>query len=124
MPSQERTVQTESTIESDEKVGLLLTTAEQSLAYVIVIIGYIFTILGSAHLTLFNFSLFTALNIGYCAILWWVARSSLPQAQGVIGVGLLALLAIGAGVLPLIGIQWDWLLYLVTLSLFFLVFPL
>ena len=124
MPSQERTAQTESTIESDEKVGLLLTTAGQSLAYVIVIIGYIFTILGSPHLTLFNFSLFTALNIGYCAILWWVARSSLPQAHGVIGVVLLALLAIGAGVLPLIGLQWDWLLYLVTLSLFFLVFPL
>ncbi len=124
MPIQEQTAQTERTIGSDEKVGDLLSTAGQGLAYVIVVLGYIISILSSAHLTLFNFSLFTALNIGYCAVLWWVARSSLPHAQVVIGVVLLALLAIGADMLPLIGIQWDWLLYLVTLSLIFLVFPL
>src|SRR6266568_1323607 len=124
MPSQEQTAQTERTIGSDEKVGDLLSTAGQGLAYVIVVLGYIISILSSAHLTLFNFSLFTALNIGYCAVLWWVARSSLPHAQVVIGVVLLALLTIGADMLPLIGIQWDWLLYLVTLSLIFLVFPL
>jgi len=124
MPSQEQTAQTERTIGSDEKVGDLLSTAGQGLAYVIVVLGYIISILSSAHLTLFNFSLFTALNIGYCAVLWWVARSSLPHAQVVIGVVLLALLTIGADMLPLIGIQWDWLLYLVTLSLIFLIFPL
>ncbi len=121
MPSQE---QAESTIEAQSKVWWLFINAGMGLSYLVVVIGYIITILNSAHLTLFNFLLFTALNVGYCAILWWVGKMSSSQVEGTIGVGLLALLTVGVGALPLIGLQWDWLLYLVTLSLFFFILPL
>src|SRR5579872_6855019 len=120
MPSQE---QAESTIEAQSKVWWLFINAGMGLSYLVVVIGYIITILNSAHLTLFNFLLFTALNVGYCAILWWVGKMSSSQVEGTIGVGLLALLTVGVGALPLIGLQWDWLLYLVTLSLFFFILP-
>ncbi|MGH2493587.1 MAG: sensor histidine kinase [Ktedonobacteraceae bacterium] len=96
------------------------------LAYITLIIGYLIAILTTTHLTLPGFLVFTALQVCYCVLLWWMIRNAWRGFQAWQFVPA-ALLLVGltemVGLLPLMGLQWDWLLFLVTISLFFSIFP-
>lgn len=116
--------QSEITSASDEKNGRVLTAAAQSAGYITLIVGYLLTILTTSHLKLGVFLLFTLLHVGYCALLWWLMHKPLQGWQLVASIGLFVLITESVGLLPLLGIEWDWLLFLVTLAYFFMLLPL
>ena len=96
-------------------------------AYTTLIIGYLLTILTTPHLTLLNFLVFTVFQVCYCALLWWMIGTMWESPKRwplMLAMGLLLVITEAVGLLPLTGLQWDWLLFLVTLSLSFLLPPL
>lgn len=112
-----------STKEREEHALYRLSTG---VPYFTLIIGYLIAILTTAHLTLPGFLVFTALQVCYCVVLWWMLRNiwrGLRAWQFVPAVLLLAGLTEMVGLLPLMGVQWDWLLFLVTIAIFFTIFP-
>ena len=107
----------------ERAVFILSTTAGGSVAYITLVIGYLLTILTTTHLTLLNFLVFTALQLCYCALLWWMIRAVWKNQKKwplPLAIGLLAVITGAIGLLPATGLQWDWLLFLVTLSLLFM----
>jgi hypothetical protein len=107
---------------TEEREVFYLSIAGASVIYITLIIGYLFTILTATRLTLLNFLLFTALQVGYGALLWWMIRvvGKSPKKWPLpLAIGLLIVITGAVGLLPATGLQWDWLLFLVTLSLFF-----
>ncbi len=97
------------------------------LGYFTVIIGYLLTILMTAHLTLPDFLVFTVLQVCYSILLWWMTQNVWHHARGwpvIIAVVLLMGITEIVGLMPLMGLQWDWLLFLVTTALFLLLLPL
>lgn len=97
------------------------------LVYFTLIAGYLFTILSTTHLTLLNFLVFTLLQVCYSILLWWMMRDTWQSLQGwQIGLAIVLLMGITeiVGLLPLMGLQWDWLLFLVTAAILFLLLPL
>src|SRR5258708_2193068 len=96
------------------------------LGYFTVLIGYLFTILMTTHLTLPNFLVFTVLQVCYSILLWWMIQSVWQNARGwriVLAAVLLMGITVLVGLLPLMGLQWDWLLFLVTTAIFFSLLP-
>ena len=116
--------QSEVTSASEEKRGRVLTAAAQSAGYNTLIVGYLLTILTTSHLTPGVFLLFTFLQVGYCALLWWLMWKQLQGWQFVVSIGVLILITECVGLLPLLGIDWDWLLFLVMLAYFFMLLSL
>jgi hypothetical protein len=55
---------------TEEREVFYLSLAGASVLSISLIIGYLFTILTATRLTLLNFLLFTALQVGYGALLW------------------------------------------------------
>jgi signal transduction histidine kinase len=107
---------------TEEREVFYLSIAGASVIYLTLIIGYLFTILTATRLTLLNFLLFTALQVGYGALLWWMIRvvGKSPKKWPLpLAIGLLVVITGAVGLLPATGLQWDWLLFLVTLSLLF-----
>lgn len=107
---------------TEEREVFYLSIAGTSVIYITLIIGYLLTILTATRLTLLNFLLFTALQVCYCALLWWMIRvvGKSPKKWPLpLAIGLLIVITGAVGLLPATGLQWDWLLFLVTLSLFF-----
>lgn len=100
--------------------------AGAAVAYTILAIGYLLTILTTTHLTLLNFLVFTALQVCYCLLLWWILGKMDGSKRWplVLAMGLLIGITEAVGLLPLAGLQLDWLLFLVTLSISFLLLPL
>src|SRR5713101_74138 len=100
-----------------------LYTAGRSTAFITLIIGYLLTILTSPpHLTIVNFMVFTVLQVIYCAVLWWLIKNELsenPRKFAIVMV-MLTILTVATGLLSFIGLQWDWLLYLVMISIYFM----
>ena len=95
-------------------------TAGASAAYITILIGYLLTILTTPpHLTLLNFITFTVLQLIYCAILWWFIKNDLTKHLRIIATLMLTLLTVVTGLLSFSGLQWDWLLYLVTIAVYF-----
>ncbi|HEY7355305.1 MAG TPA: sensor histidine kinase [Ktedonobacterales bacterium] len=90
-------------------------------AYLTLALGYLLGVLLANHLTLGAFLAFTAVQILYAGALILLMRSvgvnrrfALPAyAMG------FSLLSIVSGLLSATGIYWDWLLYLVTVVLYF-----
>lgn len=92
-----------------------------SAGYITVVIGYLIGILEAYHLTPFNFLVFTLSRILYCAILWFsLARRDQPLGYMLFCMVLLLALTVGSGMLALLGIYFDFLLYFVTVVVFFL----
>jgi len=111
---------------TEEREVFYLSIAGTSVIYITLIIGYLLTILTATRLTLLNFLLFTALQICYCALLWWMIRvvGKSPKKWPLpLAIGLLIVITGAVGLLPTTGLQWDWLLFLVTLSLLFTFLP-
>src|SRR5579884_536390 len=120
-----RAMASQRTIEERETYNL--SKVGGSVAYITLVIGYLLTILTTTHLTLLNFLVFTVLQVCYCGVLVWLLwgvgkmqeKWALPVA-----LGLLVVITGAVGVLPIIGLQWDWLLFLVTLSMLVMFLPL
>ena len=118
MPSQ-------STINRREE--FVLNSAGPGIGYATLIVGYLYTILSTAHLTLLDFVVFSALQVGYVAVVWWFFRMVWYDAEGwqiALGLALLVMITEAVSLLPLIGLQWDWLMFLVTVALSFTLLPL
>jgi signal transduction histidine kinase len=95
-------------------------TAGASAAYITILIGYLLIILTTPpHLTLMNFIAFTVLQLIYCAVLWWLMKNDLSENLRIIAIAMLTLLTVVTGLLSFAGLQWDWLLYLVTIAVYF-----
>ncbi|HXZ03179.1 MAG TPA: sensor histidine kinase [Ktedonobacteraceae bacterium] len=98
----------------------LWSTTGASAAYISIIIGYLLTIVTSPpHLTLWNFLAFTFLQFVYCALLWLLISRDLSNNLRFIIISVLTLLTVANGLLSFTGLQWDWLLYIVTISIYF-----
>ena len=84
-------------------------------------IGYLLGVLLADHLTVLVFLAFTAVQLLYCLASWLILRGCLLDRRFALPLYALtfSLLAVASGLLGLAGIQWDWLLYLVTASLYF-----
>ena len=96
-------------------------TAGRSAAYITILVGYLLTILTTPpHLTLLNFVVFTVLQVIYCAVLWWLIKNELSENLRIFAIVMLTILTVATGLLSFIGLQWDWLLYLVTISIYFM----
>ena len=96
------------------------------LAYLTLIIGYLVTILTTRHLSLLSFLVFTVLQVCYCVLLWWmIAHVWRDSSAWRIAPAVLLLIGITeiVGLLPLMGLALDWLLFLVTISVFFSILP-
>lgn len=65
----------------EEREDLLLFRAGPGLAYITLIIGYLIAILTTTHLTLLSFLVFTALQVCYSALLWWMIRHRSDQGH-------------------------------------------
>ena len=97
-----------------------ISTAGVSTAFITIAIGYLITVLTTPpELTLVNFLIFTLIQMLYCAVLLWLVRKHLSDRLVVLAVVVLSLLTVATGWLGLTGLQWDWLLYLVTVSIYF-----
>jgi len=111
---------------TEERDVIYLSLAGTSVISITLIIGYLFTILTATRLTLLNFLLFTALQVGYAVLLWWMIRvvGKSPKKWPLpLAIGLLLVITGAVGLLPATGLQWDWLLFLVTLYLLFTFLP-
>src|SRR5215467_5154052 len=111
---------------TEEREVFYLSIAGASVIYITLTIGYLLTILTATRLTLLNFLVFTALQVCYCALLWWMIRvvgKSPKKWPFPLALGLLIVITGAVGLLPATGLQWDWLLFLVTLSLLFTFLP-
>ena len=96
-------------------------TAGRSAAYITILVGYLLTILTTPpHLTLLNFVVFTVLQVIYCAVLWWLIKNELSENLRIFAIVMLTILTVATGLLSYSGLQWDWLLYLVTISIYFM----
>src|SRR5712692_7264392 len=108
-----------------ESLEQTIPTAEVSTAFITIAIGYLITVLTTPpKLTPVNFLIFTLLQVLYCAVLWWLARKHLSDRLVALAVVVLSILAVATVWLSLTGLQWDWLLYLVTISVYFMAFSL
>jgi signal transduction histidine kinase len=102
-------------------VERILSTAGTSAAFITLIIGYLLTILTTPpHLTLVNFMVFTVLQVIYCAVFWWLIKNELSENLRIFAIVMLTILTVATGLLSFVGLQWDWLLYLVTIAVYFL----
>lgn len=111
---------------TEEQDGYFFYRLGTWLGYITLVIGYLVTILTTTHLTPLSFLVFTALQVCYCVPLWWLIRNVWRDSPGWRIVPVVALL-IGiteiVGLLPLMGLSWDWLIFLVTISVFFSILP-
>lgn len=96
------------------------------LGYITLSIGYLVTILTTRHLSLLSFLVFTMLQVCYCVLLWWMIANVWRDSSAwriLPVVVLLVVMTVIVGLLPLMGLAWDWLLFLVTISVFFSILP-
>jgi signal transduction histidine kinase len=93
-------------------------------AFGTLVIGYLLAILLATPLTLGNFLAFTALQLLYCAAFWLLLRGYKTDLRFSLPVYALILsaLTVSSGLLSRTGIDWDWLIYMVTASIFFSLF--
>lgn len=113
---------------SDRQISQRKWSASQvsrSVGFVVIAIGYLYSILGAHNLSFWPFLLNTILNILYCIIFWWLVTS--PHITSVrVNIAAICVFAltIAIGFLPLLDLEWNWLLYLVTLTICFQLFSL
>src|SRR5437868_8955971 len=113
-------IPSQSTINRREE--FVLNSAGPGIGYATLIVGYLYTILSTAHLTPLNFVVFSALQVGYIGVVWWFFRMVWHNAEGwqiALGLALLVMITEAVSLLSLIGLQWDWLMFLVTVALSF-----
>lgn len=100
-----------------------------SAAYITLMLGYLLSIVQARSLTVFNSLGFTAIQVVYVALLWLLVKSGaslkpISQQQAALYLFGLSLLTVISGLFGASGLNFDWLLYLVTISLYYVVLPL
>lgn len=101
-------------------ISWLTIRATESATVLTVICGYLLGVLGARQLTITNFLIFTATNAA-CGVLLWMLNSEkpLPSWQRALYLTLISLLTFGGGLLALIGLAFNWLLYFVAVANYF-----
>ena len=89
-----------------------------SAAYITLVLGYLLGILFASHLTVGNFLAFTTVQILYSVLLWLMVRGVMSSYDALYLL-LFSVLTLISGFLAVTGTYWDWLLYLVTVTLYF-----
>ena len=95
--------------------------------YITLLIGYLFTVLTTTHLNLLSFLIFTVFQVWYSILLWrlwWMLWNRSQPWRFWLTVALLVGITEMVGLLPLIGLQWDWLLFMTTVIVLFVMLPL
>ncbi len=90
-------------------------------AYISLSLGYLSGVLLASHLTLGGFLAFTGVQLVYAGVLTLLVRGVWASSRFSLALYALALslLSLASGLLGSIGINWDWILYLVTVVLYF-----
>lgn len=110
----------------EEQDGYFFYRLGMWLGYITLAIGYLVAILTTRHLSLLAFLVFTVLQVSYGVLLSWMVAHVWHDSsvwRSVPPVALLIVLTVMVGLLPLMGLAWDWLIFLVTVSVFFSVLP-
>jgi signal transduction histidine kinase len=98
--------------------------ALDSAAYATLVLSYLITMLAARHLTTLNFSMFTFVNVLYGILAWRVfLQKSVSQWWSISALLLLGILTFASGLLALTGLDFNWLLYFVTVSIYFTLLP-
>jgi signal transduction histidine kinase len=99
--------------------------AGTNVAFATVAIGYLYGVLTSTHLQVWAFLLYTVLHFLYCLLVWWIKDEiiQVPWRRYAL-VGVFLLLASTIGALAFAGLGWNWLVYLVSVSLSLFLLPL
>ena len=93
----------------------------ENTAYVTLVIGYLITIFTASHHTPLLVLIFTATQILYAAILRWITiHEGMSHIQIVLITCTLLALTLTSGLLSALTLYFDWLLYFVTVAIFFL----
>ncbi len=100
-----------------------------SAAYFTLVLGYLLSIVQTRSLTAFNFLGFTSVQVVYIALLWLLAQNGasprlINQQRFALYLFGLSILTMVSGLFGATGLNFDWLLYLVTISLYYVVLPL
>jgi signal transduction histidine kinase len=103
--------------EYSAKTEWLITSAQDIAVYATLVLGYFFSLAGAMILTPFNFLASTAVQILYALVVWWM-RPALSGWQKLLGIVSLAMLAFINGLLAATGIEFNWLLYFVTVAVY------
>jgi signal transduction histidine kinase len=85
-------------------------------AYILIVVGYLLGVLTATHLTVPLFLLLTACNVGWMALFYWLSERETTERENllfVLGMSALALIVV-SGVL--LGLGFDWLMPVVTVS--------
>lgn len=90
-------------------------------AYITLALGYLFGVLLADHLTPVNFLAFTGVQLIYAAILRLLVRGTGMSRRLALPLYALvfSILPIISSLLSATGIYWDWLIFLVTVALYF-----
>jgi signal transduction histidine kinase len=90
-------------------------------AYITLALGYLLGIALGNHLTLAVILAFTGVQLLYVAVLALLMRSTFTTRRFALPLYalVLSIIPIASGLLSALGIYWDWLLYLVTVALYF-----
>lgn len=93
----------------------------RSTAYSTLVLGYLLSVLLANHLMLGAFLAFTAVQVFYAVALMLMMYSDWPRIRFALPLYALffAVLTLASGFIAVAGFYWDWLLYLVTVVLFF-----
>ncbi len=98
--------------------------ALDSAAYVTLVLSYLITVLAANYLTALNFSIFTLMSVFYTIIAWLVfLQKAVSLWWSIAALILLGMLTFASGLLALTGLDFDWLLYFVTVSIYFTLLP-
>ncbi|GAC1475043.1 MAG: sensor histidine kinase [Ktedonobacteraceae bacterium] len=97
--------------------------ALDSAAYVTLVLGYLLSILAADHLTAANFTVFTLVNALFALVAWRVFQGASVSRWSFVGLVLLGLLTFASGLLAMAGLWFNWLLYFVTVAIYFALLP-
>ena len=98
--------------------------ALDSAAYVTLVLGYLISVLTADHLTAINFITFTLVNVLYTIVAWcFFLQKPISKRWSISGFILLGILTLASGLLALTGLWFNWLLYFVTVSVYFTLLP-
>ena len=104
---------------------LFLYRATESAGYITLIIGYLISIFSANKLTLVSALIFTGIQILYALVFWWMTmRGEKARWRMPVGIILLFILTFVSGMTVWLGIYLDWLLYFVTVAIYFMMLSL
>ncbi|QBD80751.1 sensor histidine kinase [Ktedonosporobacter rubrisoli] len=94
--------------------------AVDSALVTVLVLNYLISILGTWSPTFPGFVLSTSILGSYGALFWWLtSKSSMKPWQLVLCIGTISLLTFISGLVLAVDVGFNWLLYLVTVTLYF-----